>query len=566
MNVNKLLGGLALSTILCAGLSSCSNDMNEPTLDQVKANMLVKAPKVIAYSGDHIWGQDFTRSLGTRAGENVVTSTPVKDTFNEKDVADLTNKTNEFLEEGNSNNDKLDTDFLYYADQDITFTLYCLLKNTNQNHYLGVFYYDENGVRHEEIVWQTVNPNLGDKTYDWDPEANVTVVHQNLEGVQISIKAGYKFGFYWNGVCRPHEGNYTDEECVYYSIAELNEPQQDYDSDEVLSTHAGTFEIDGKTIIGLEDWYDFDYQDLVFFTDQTLKKVPSTDLQPNPGEPTTPEGCPNDVCDHNKDKHNPDRTCRECGPDEGCNKKDEPNKPEGPDVKIPDVVDPGFTVTPDEKPAEGIQEEVEVNLGVDDKDKQLQSHLSIHVRTATNVDVFIPVPEQYYCDTDDMEIVMKHEPNHMGHGGPFQYTYTLKDSDPELFVTLNLEFLPDGIHIWTEGINQAVIDWCQEKCQDGITFEIWNYFNDTIDLEGLKEYLDQTTIKFLDKLPEYFINSFGEANFAEDKDCTVSIVDEQAGNYEYQGKGEYQNGSDKNDIFKKNEDNVRPTPPPVPVY
>ena len=569
MKFNKMLSGFAFMAILGATLSSCSSELNEPTLKE--SNMLVKAPKVVAYSGSHYWNQ-YGSTLTTRSGEGVVSASKIKEVFNETDVNDLYNKTNEYLQEGNSNTDRIDTDFLYYADEDITFNLYCLMKNTNQDHYLGVFYYDENGERHEINVWESINPNFYDKSYDWDYEKNEQVTHQNLEGVEISIKAGYKFGFYWNGICRPHEGSYTDENCVYYSISELNEPQKDADSDEVYSSHAGTFEIDGKTIIGLEDWYDFDYQDLVFFTDVVLKKVPSTDILPDNDQP---QHCPNPDCNHpvHGEGH-----CNECGDNEGCNKKDEPTTPGIPDVKIPDNLDPGFNVNPDqpETPAPGVAQgknEVEINLGLDEKEgrDELSSHLSIHVRAATDVDVFIPVPAQYYCEADDMAIVMQHEANHMAHGGPFEFTYVLKDS--ELSVSLFVEYVENGIHIWTDGITQEVIDWCYEKCQDGITFEVWNYFNDPektadlpngpISIDELKYLLNQATVKFLDEVPDSYINSFGTENGKYDandpsshgnNDFHVTLV-EQADQFEEPVEGPHLNGSNNNEIY--NNKNVK---------
>lgn len=185
--------------------------------------------------------------------------------------------------------------------------------------------------------------------------------------------------------------------------------------------------------------------------------------------------------------------------------------------------------------------EVEVNLHASEG----ESHLSIHVRAATNVEIFIPVPEKYYCDADDMAIVMKHEPNHMGHGGPIEYTYQLKDSD--LKVTLTLAFEEDGIRITTSGINEDVIAWCAEKCHgDGITFEVWNYFNEDLSKDQLIEYLNRATIKFLGLEPDAYINAFLSEN-----DCTVSIVSEQSADYAEAVEGPHKNGSDNNLIYSK---------------
>lgn len=196
-----------------------------------------------------------------------------------------------------------------------------------------------------------------------------------------------------------------------------------------------------------------------------------------------------------------------------------------------------------------IVDEVEVNLqGVEREDGSLESHLSIHVRAVTDVEIFIPVPMEYYCQADDMAIVMKHEPNHMTHGGPFVTEYKLKDSD--LVVTLTVAFEDDGIRITTDGINEDVIAWCAEKCHgDGITFEVWNYFNEFIDLETLKGYLNQATIKFLDKTPDAYINAF-----ADEKDCNVGIKEEQKDEYldcVTDSHGCHSNGSNDNLIYHK---------------
>ena len=85
-----------------------------------------------------------------------------------------------------------------------------------------------------------------------------------------------------------------------------------------------------------------------------------------------------------------------------------------------------------------------------------------------------------------------------------------------------------------------------EQNGDGINFEIWNYFNDTITGEELKEYLKQATVRFLDDEPDYYINAFTE----EGNDCTVSIVEEQSDLFNEAVEGEHLNGSSKNQIYE----------------
>lgn len=221
----------------------------------------------------------------------------------------------------------------------------------------------------------------------------------------------------------------------------------------------------------------------------------------------------------------------------------------------PDIQEPEQTEKPDTNINEhSHKNEVEINLSADNKNsKYLESHLSIHVRHATDVEVFIPVPMEYYCEADDMAIVMKHEANHMIHGGPAELEYKLKDS--ELTVKLIVSFEENGIRITTDGINQEVIDWCNKKCHDdGITFEIWNYFNENLNIDLLKNYLNQSTVRFLDDEPDFYVNAFNkddEGNIYEN-DCFVNIVEEQKGLYKEPETGQHLNNSPYNEIFEKN--------------
>lgn len=198
-------------------------------------------------------------------------------------------------------------------------------------------------------------------------------------------------------------------------------------------------------------------------------------------------------------------------------------------------------------------DEVEVNLSADNKNNEnLESHLSIHVRAATDVEIIIPIPMQYYCEADDMAIVQKHDENYMIHGGPYKTSYTFKDEqDNTLVVALNIDFEETYIRIWTEGINQEVIDFCSRHYNDGITFEVWNYFNEELSKEELLQYLNQSTIEFLDKLPSAYINAFGEVGDSKNEDdCTVSIINDQKENYNDATIGQHKNGSHFNEIYE----------------
>lgn len=155
---------------------------------------------------------------------------------------------------------------------------------------------------------------------------------------------------------------------------------------------------------------------------------------------------------------------------------------------------------------------VEVNLSVNDKkdkDDYIWSKLSIHVRDTTDVEIFIPVGAEYYCEADDFYIVQKHDKE-----DAYVYTDNTEKVEMEIAgqkVTLTIEHQQNGMRITTDGINSAVLKECRKTYGDGITFEVYSYYNEKItSREMLKGLLDQTTIKFLDEEPDYYINAFGK--------------------------------------------------------
>lgn len=226
------------------------------------------------------------------------------------------------------------------------------------------------------------------------------------------------------------------------------------------------------------------------------------------------------------------------------------------------VTPPG--VTPDEP--EDTPEHVEVNLSIDRKDgvEWLASHLSIHVRANTDVEVFIPVPVRYVCEADDLAIVQKHEEDLMIHGGPTEVVYNIGN---RFEVTLTVSVASDGITVRTSGIQDSgVIDYLQETYGDGLTFEVWNYFNikhnswyegDDEDLpiepEALRDILNGSTVKFITNTPDLYVNAFNDtengSKFVDD--CVVGIVNEQSSLYNEPEEGPWYNGSVYNNLYKK---------------
>lgn len=557
MKINKFFNSLALGALFCGALASCSNDMDRS--DLASNDMLLRAPKAKAYAGDTPLtpGKSF---LKTRSGAEVTARECFTTSIDrEKESAFV----EERLPEQNGNiDDSMSTEGLFYAEDETVFELYPVYSQTGTPNDLGVFYIDTDGVYHEVIVWEQINIQDVTKT-DWstgyvdDNGQWVSVPTVTSKGVEVTIPAGCTFGFFW-------KGHTNTAETVYYSDPEKNEEvdRTDGNGNTVGGTskiHAVTFEHNGQTYLGLEDWTDFDYQDWVFTCNITLKKK---------SEANTGDDNNGDDNDDNNGDDNGDN-----GDDNGDNNGDNNG----------DVTPENPTPSPETPEVPGIgsaSNEIEVNLALDKKESDvLESHLSIHVRKATDVEIFIPVPAQYYCKADDMEIVMKHEGNHMAHGGPTEFTWTLKDS--ELQVSLYVQYEEGGIRVWTDGITQEVIDWCYEKCQDGITFEVWNYFNDPetglpyLSADELKKYLDQATIKFLDEVPDYYVNSFGPDNdkYSEENPGgnDFHVTPESPDYFNTQYEGSHKNGFDHNDIYTnveqpEEEAPAPPMPPTPPVY
>lgn len=204
---------------------------------------------------------------------------------------------------------------------------------------------------------------------------------------------------------------------------------------------------------------------------------------------------------------------------------------------------------------------VEVNLSVNDplvSGDYISTHLSLHVRAVTDVDVFIPVPSIYYCQADDMEIVLSHKQEIFAYG---DHDHSVSYSVGGETVTLKVAYEVDGIRVSTAGINENVINYCRENFGDGITFEVWSYFNETTTREMLKPYLDESTVSFtrVNNVNAY-INAFNildkdkpGGGHKNEWDCTVDIDDGQKGYFTDPEEGYHYNGSPYNQIYRKKE-------------
>ena len=378
------------------------------------------------------------------------------------------------------------TNYLYVSDGK-PFTLYPAYSQTTSHDIIGIYYYDEEGVKHEQDFFDNQDQRYKDK-----------------EGIQITVEKGYKFGFYlkttygFNGTDR-NNNHYGDIEETYYSNVSENKACS-YESHYNLwensgcagnGVHSASFSYGGYTFFGFEDWEHhnskFDLNDVVFMI---TSKLSITD------QPT-----------------------------------EEDKKPEVTPTPEPE---PTPTPGPDEDPAPSVvagNGSVEVNFSIYDRKYEAnETKLSIHVRDTTDIAIFIPTSADYYCPVDDMLIVQKHD--------IAQVYNTSSTVDMDINgnkVSLTTTYAKDGITITTNGINADVLKYLRKTYGDGLTFEINNYFaTERLDASGnkvavtrdeIQEMLNRSTISFTNT-PKFYLNAFGVIdNAIIPNDCNVSPAD-----------------------------------------
>ena len=215
--------------------------------------------------------------------------------------------------------------------------------------------------------------------------------------------------------------------------------------------------------------------------------------------------------------------------------------------------------------------EVEVNLSVLDLHDQysvedLATKLSLHVRYGKDVRVRIPVPTEILVPADDLAIVVSHPELLESYGKENKAEFMIGDNPVSVAVSFEKcvdcsgHELGSEIVVTTQGINQDVIDYCIKTNQDGINFEIFNYYqwnttneygevlrkkptND--DINDLKvNWLNLSTVEFgydngtwnaytnIVDCPYYFINAFNKDpkqafDVQNGADCYVRVIKNQ---------------------------------------
>ena len=165
--------------------------------------------------------------------------------------------------------------------------------------------------------------------------------------------------------------------------------------------------------------------------------------------------------------------------------------------------------------------EVEINLSMNaerDENDYIFTKLSIHIRDTVDMELFIPVTPEYYCQADDMEIVLSHKQDVELHSPtPDRIEYDINGH----VVIATVSYEATGIRIKTEGITAEALTFLRNTYADGLTIEIWNYYNEYAVAQGrtrLKGMLDRSTISFT-KQPGRYVNAIVEGN---PLDCVVT--------------------------------------------
>lgn len=566
----KLLGGMAAAAMLAAGFSSCTNEMDHHAFPEKTTNLLVQSPKIEAYSGNTYWGQNLpmgTRSSDTQANQWYMTW----DCYPPVDLTE--DDINEIKRRLSFNGEKVENKVIipfenYWVQQVYKGTDEYIPTDINGDPCTGISILGSGQMDHLEDLDKNGNSERIENFEQGNNHSNPGLCQgcgKSLAGTtlktdmatgnidpttQFKYLESYGSSFYNNYYFIEYNG-------YYYLGFDYEMHKQAFNQNEAKDVER-------------------DYN----FTDWIVRVVPAYGIGATPLD--NPGGIqPGDKYDGDGGGNTGGNTGGGDNGDDNGNGNDNDNDNDNDNGNGTG----NGGVTPPAVGGDNHRNEVEANLGFDDKNgKYPESHLSIHVRSANDVEMFIPMKLKYVCPADDMEIVQKHLDGLMDHGGQIEngtydkdgklvmasgllskMTYTVGDENQNWQVSLYVEYVAagytsshnnetfdqEGIHIWTEGINADMMDYLFEKFGDGITFEIWNYYDEEASFDELKGYLNQTTIKFLgDNLPDYFINAFGSANHEVDKDCDIHVEESQAGDYEFVGTGPHLNGSAYNDIYK----------------
>ena len=533
MKRNFKFYALALSLLMGGALmSACSTDENDPTPDNGTLVIKpVKAPDHILYSGGKVIGT----TLGSRAA-NVEGNLWYKNwdrptNVTEEEIAKVLEAVKE-PRVGAKNDIHIDWNN-YWVQQvytgEATYTDgYGNNIGTGSSHMNKLLAYSSK--KNDVVSWwdeATQGPvyELKDKGPGEDPYEHVNnfnngsnnTVYTDDETKEQFVGTTLMTDMYAEGIIDQFGYHNTTDSKNHYEYIIIEVDGSYYICFDFYATHPEGQEAN-KNMDVERDW---------IFNDWIVKISPAYHVGETPEEPVTPPTDPEQPGD------------------------DDPTEPETPKNVVPD-------------------NHVEINLSINDEKNQgfdgIVSKLSVHLRAATDVEIFIPVPAEFIIPQDDMNIFKAHNDELVYGGNPdvtiegseFVTEYSLNGHN----ITLTIKHGKDGITITTDGMTQDILDECQAQYGDGLNFEIYNYFEFKEESEFawenywsvLKEYFDKATVRFTNE-PDAYVNAFNKTEDGEkfERDCTVSIVDEQIGDYPNHWTGKHYNGSPYNEIYSKQE-------------
>ncbi|MCH5231625.1 MAG: hypothetical protein J1F43_07505 [Muribaculaceae bacterium] len=545
---NTFINGV-LTAMAVIALASCTNDLKAPSHGG-SANLTspVATPDVVAWSGQQVLANTF--SGGTRSNQEApYWSTEDQTSYSPKPVTqEEVDAVVEYFRQHHGLDDAVNIDWSNYYAQQVYFSDETFYDGNNQPK------------SSRELVTQIDN-NAGD---------NIMSGYDNFNRSRYIYNSSSE-GFRFNTGCDKWSTNYK---IVYV-------PGYGY--------YIG-FDIEGKTeaeaganknqiILNSPDgWY---YDRIVKLTPATstgLPLYPGDEGFPAIDEEVAPPTEVKDVCSncgHSITKLVGDQWVHTSSLREDCTEGDcaegigeqvchDPQPLNG-----DNAAGDGGT-TPNPNPGTGSDKyktnHVEINFALNDVHtlpdgsnkydiEDLVTKLSIHVRYPKDVEVVIPVPENIYCDQDDLIILNNHYAGNFVYGGDYmEYPVGVGNDVVTLaveFVTAGNDLLTDSgqgyIRVSTTGINEDVINYCRENFGDGINFEVYNYYSMSTDAStnfGYAElqwkYLSRAFVNFdwqnpvgseEKAYPDFYVNAFNSINGNYNPgDCYVWIMGDSRAN------------------------------------
>ena len=148
---------------------------------------------------------------------------------------------------------------------------------------------------------------------------------------------------------------------------------------------------------------------------------------------------------------------------------------------------------------------VEVNLSVckATANELIASKLTVHVRTATEVSVFLPVKASAYSTAVFKET---QTPGRTGGYGEYSALWHI-DGNP---VTAEATYDESGITVTVKGVTEAVAKYLYDGYRDGFTVEVWNYYDDDVTMDALKASFDNGATASFSVEPDVYVNAFAK--------------------------------------------------------